>query len=604
MNKDELKKKALQLPLSSGVYIMKNTAGEIIYIGKAKKLKNRVKQYFDGSKKQIKVQSMVDNVADFDYILTKSDADAFLLENNLIKKHSPKYNILLKDDKQYPYIKIKTDEKYPRILVTRKIENDNCLYFGPYVNMSVNVLLEIVKMVFKVRTCLINFEKTKQKKMPCLHGQIGRCLAPCVGGVDEKEYLSAIKKVENFLKGDNEEVLKVLNSQMQAFADSEDYESAIGVRDKIKLLESVGEKHFSSLTKAETFDVFAIDCSEDFCVVGVANIKCGKNTGQSNYIIEDFSGTCDEVLSDFVCSYYSHSSLLPKTILLNCENVFGVQEYFEKLYNKKVEIVCPQKGIKKEIVSLVELNARDYKLRIKQKSEYKKRMTVDALVELQNLLDIKYINRIEGFDISNIQGNYNVSSMVVFVGGEPAKKEYRKFKIKTFEGANDFASMAETLRRRFERFKSGDSKFLELPDLILIDGGLGQLHSANAVLEEFGLSIPIISLAEREEEIYTIYSSNPIVLERRNLALRLLQRVRDEAHRFAITFHRNTRNKEFLSEFEQIEGVGKKTREKILQNYKSVDDLFDSTIVEIKQTLGVGEKTAEKIYNYMHKNAK
>jgi len=603
MTLEELREKVKRLPLNSGVYIMRNDRGDIIYIGKAKKLRNRVKQYFDGGKKQIKVQAMVNNVCDFDYILTKNDVDAFLLENNLIKQHKPKYNILLKDDKQYPYIKINMKERFPQVQVTRKIENDDALYFGPYVNMGVNSLLEIIRSAFKIRTCKKNFDKGKMLSRPCLHGEIGNCLAPCVNKVSETEYMDAIYAVINFLHGDTKEAVEKIQAKMMECAEKEDFENAISLRDKMNAIEKLGERHIASLTRAESFDVFALRENLDYSIVNVMNVRCGKNIGQVNYVIEKYDNAC-EMLESFIFEYYQNVSLIPKSVLVNVDCVEDLKQLFNEAYGKNVDFVLPQKGAKKDILTMSETNADEYIKRLTERSEYKDSLTTGALKELESVLGLDFINRIEGYDISNIQGAYNVSSMVVFEGGEARKKEYRKFKIKTVEGADDFASMEETLTRRFDRYNSGDEKFGSLPDLILIDGGLGQLHAANNVLEKMGLVIPIISIAKKEEEIYTIYSNEPIKLEKRSFALRLLQRVRDESHRFAITFHRNVRNKEFLSELDSIDGIGKKTRQKVLSAYKSVDDLYNSSIIELKECAGIGETQARSIYEYLHKNAK
>jgi len=603
MNILELREKVKRLPLTSGVYIMRNNKGDIIYIGKAKKLRNRVKQYFDGGKKQIKVQAMVNNICDFDYILTKNDVDAFLLENNLIKQHKPKYNILLKDDKQYPYIKINMKEKFPQVQVTRRIMDDEAMYFGPYVNMGVNNLIEIIRSAFKIRTCKKKFDNFKPLSRPCLHGEIGNCLAPCVNRVTEEQYLEAINSVIDFLRGNTKDAQARIEAKMNDCAKNEDFENAISLRDKMYMIEKLGERHIASLTKAESFDVFAVRTYLDYAIVNVMNIRCGKNIGQLNYVLENYDNEC-ETLETFIFSYYKNASLIQKSILVNVDCVEELHTLFAEAYDKSIDFMYPKKGAKLEIIKMCEQNAEEYARRLATRSEHKDNMTVGALKELESILGIEFINRIEGYDISNIQGAYNVSSMVVFEGGEAVKKEYRKFKIKTFEGADDFAAMAETLTRRFERYNAGDEKFGSLPDLILIDGGLGQLHSANSVLEKMGLVIPIISIAKKEEEIYTLRSSEPIRLEKRSFALRLLQRVRDESHRFAITFHRQTRNKEFLSDFETIEGVGAKTRQKILATYKSVDDLYNANVVELCRSAGIGVAVAEKIYNYLHKNAK
>lgn len=605
--REHILKKLSMLPQSSGVYIMKNNQGEVIYVGKAKKLKNRVKSYFDSSIKTKKTYALVSNIVDFDYILTKSEADAFSLENNLIKEYSPKYNILLKDDKNYPFLKITIKEKYPRILIERKPVNDGNLLFGPFVTgVSINSLLSIIQKAFKLRTCNYDFEK-KYLKKPCLHGDLDNCLPVCTGQVSEQEYRQEVQNVINFLNGDNTQIIKNLNKKMNTLVAERKFEEAIYYRDKIKMLERASEDIITTLNKNISLDVFAIKQTETIGAINVMIVRGGKITSQINYTLTDEVGSNAEILSRFLLSYYKNDSQIPNEILLSEEivDLDLVRNFIQEKLGKKVLINVPHKGVKKALIQSAIKNAEEYVTNSVDRVERHNKLTSEALKELAELLNLDYVYRIEGFDISNISGTNNVSSMVVFEGGMPAKNEYRKFKIKTVNGPNDFACMNETLERRISDLLEGKDNFNKKPSLILIDGGLGQLHSANKVLEKYNLNIPIISLAEREEEIYTLNSSTPIRLPRNSNALKLLIRVRDEAHRFAVSFHRAVRNKKEVSSlFDEIAGLGKKRQLLLWQRFKTLDNLYNAKPEDFADVQGIGEKTAFDIYKVLHKNDK
>lgn len=605
--REHILKKLSMLPQSSGVYIMKNNQGEVIYVGKAKKLKNRVKSYFDSSIKTKKTYALVSNIVDFDYILTKSEADAFSLENNLIKEYSPKYNILLKDDKNYPFLKITIKEKYPRILIERKPVNDGNLLFGPFVTgVSINSLLSIIQKAFKLRTCNYDFEK-KYLKKPCLHGDLDNCLPVCTGQVSEQEYRQEVQNVINFLNGDNTQIIKNLNKKMNTLVAERKFEEAIYYRDKIKMLERASEDIITTLNKNISLDVFAIKQTETIGAINVMIVRGGKITSQINYTLTDEVGSNAEILSRFLLSYYKNDSQIPNEILLSEEivDLDLVRNFIQEKLGKKVLINVPIKGVKKALIQSAIKNAEEYVTNSVDRVERHNKLTSEALKELAELLNLDYVYRIEGFDISNISGTNNVSSMVVFEGGMPAKNEYRKFKIKTVNGPNDFACMNETLERRISDLLEGKDNFNKKPSLILIDGGLGQLHSANKVLEKYNLNIPIISLAEREEEIYTLNSSTPIRLPRNSNALKLLIRVRDEAHRFAVSFHRAVRNKKEVSSlFDEIAGLGKKRQLLLWQRFKTLDNLYNAKPEDFADVQGIGEKTAFDIYKVLHKNDK
>ena len=601
MVQEQILQKLQQLPQTPGVYIMKNAQGDIIYVGKAKRLKNRVKQYFDNSPKHVKVGMMAQNVANFDYILCETESDAFALENTLIKKHKPKYNILLKDDKGYPYIKITMKEKYPRVQVARKIVSDGSLYFGPYVvGMRVSEILDIVHMVFPLRTCSLQFEKPLHQKRMCLHGDIGNCLAPCVKQVSEEEYKKVIDGVIAFLNGKQGYVLEILEKKMMACAEAMDFENAILYRQKIEMLHKSNEKIITDLAGTQNADVFSMAVDDVLQVVAVRNVRAGKTVGLENFAL-DSAVHEEDTLSSFVAQYYTCKEELPKEIVLQEGNARALEDYIAQTFEKRVQVVVPQKGVKKQLVESTQRNAQEYLQKSKEHSAREYRLTTQALEELSSILNISpTIYRIEGYDISNIQGTHTVSSMVVFEGGMPAKKEYRKFKIKTVVGANDFACMKETLHRRLTKLLQKEKNFDKKPDLILIDGGLGQLHSAYENILQLGLQIPMVSLAKRDEEIYTVFSSTPIRLPKSSYALRLLQRVRDESHRFAITYHRTLRGKDYESELEKIPGIGKKRRIAIKKAFKTIDELIQADVLDFTSIEGISEKLALEMYKFLH----
>lgn len=595
------------LPMTSGVYIMKNNVGEVIYVGKAKRLRNRVKSYFDNSPKTKKTYALVANIVDFDYILTPSESNAFSLEANLIKQYSPQYNILLKDDKAFPFLKLTIKEKYPRLIVERRPKNDGNLLFGPFVTgVPINSLVAVIRKAFKLRTCNKDFSKAKPQKS-CLHGDLGECLPVCTGNVSEEEYDKEVQSVIRFLNGDNSEVIRALTQKMNGFAESGKFEEAIIYRDQIRMLEKANEEIITTLNRDISIDIFTIYQTEDIGAINVMIIRGGRIISQINYPITAQVGDDQTILSSFLTSYYENASQVPSEIELSqeIESSELLQSFLQEKFGKKVHILVPQKGVKKSLVEASKRNAEEYSLHSLDRMERDKRLTTDALKELAELLNVDKVYRIEGYDISNISGTNNVASMVVFEGGVPCKKEYRKFKIKTVNGANDFACMNETLDRRISDMISGKENFEKKPDVLLIDGGLGQLHAANKILEKYNVQIPLISLAKRDEEIYTLSSPVPISLPRTSNALKLLQRVRDESHRFAVLYHRNVRNKkEVTSLFDSVAGLGKKRQTSLWRQFKTLDNLYAATPYDIANIPGIGEKTAIELYNKLHENDK
>ena len=604
MNREELREKVKNLPKSSGVYIMKDDSGTIIYVGKAKILRNRVKSYFDDSPKTQKTYALVSNIVDFEYILTNSELDAFSLESNLIHKHKPKYNILLKDDKSFPYLAINMREKFPRVQIVRRPKKKaGVLLFGPYVTGTrVSSLIEIIRSAFKVRTCNINFDKKTGAMKPCLHGQIGNCVAPCMCGEGAQMYAKVIDDVIDFLNGKTSKVKALLKKRMDDFAAELKFEEALDCRQKLEMLDKMSSNLITSFDTTTNLDVFGMykeDDAESVCV-NVAMIRGGKNVGQANYLLPLADTSTDsEVLSTFIAQYYAEVTPPAEILIADEELVEMISEFLLERHDKKVKVSVPKIGTKKQLLLSVIDNAREYALKNSDKLERKEKLTTGAMKELAEILGLKSVSRIEGFDISNISGVHNVSSMVVFVNGEPAKKEYRKFRIQSVEGPNDFACMKETLTRRAKKILENDPKFPR-PDLIMIDGGLGQLHKAKEALDEVGVNIPMISLAEKNEEIYTLESNKPIKLPKTNYALRLLIRVRDEAHRFAVAYYNNLHGKSLKSALLEIEGLGENRIKKLYDYFKTIENITSATPEEIAKVDGIGAKTAIAIYSHIH----
>ena len=599
----KIQEKVKLLPMHPGVYIMKDINGKVIYVGKAKKLKNRVKSYFDGTQKTIKTYALVSNIDDFEYILTNTELDAFSLESNLIKKHKPKYNILLKDDKSFPYIKIDLKERFPRVMVVRRPKKDGALLFGPYVTgLRISEIMDLIKWAFPVRWCNTNFDNGKMLSRPCLHGVIGNCVAPCAYKQREEEYNQTIKGVIDFLNGETNEIKSRLKTRMMYFADRMQFEEALNIKNLIEIVNNLDQELITNLTKNTNLDVFAICVTDEYSVINVMKIRAGKNVGQFNFPFEDAVGNESELLLEFISSHYEENEI-PKELVLPeviKQDEELLTEYLSEKASKKVVLSFPIKGIKKRLIDNAFENAKEFAENSRDRFVRHKKLTNDALEELSKIINVPNIYRIEGYDISNISGTNNVASMVVFEGGEPNKKEYRKFKIKTVDGPNDFACMQETLERRFKDYLEGKESFETKPDLILIDGGLGQLNSVKEILEKLNINIPVISLAKQDEEIYTTENNAPIRLEKSNYALRLLQRVRDESHRFAVMYHRNLRGQSLSSFLNEIPGVGKKTAENIWKHFKTKDNIFNAKPEDFTLINGISDKKAIEIYKSIH----
>ena len=600
----DLKDKIKLLPKNPGVYVMLGASGEVIYVGKAKNLKNRVTQYFYDGAKTDKVMAMVSNIADFYYIITNSEADALSLENNLIKKNKPKYNILLKDDKTYPYIKIDLKKPFPYFEIVRTIRKDGARYFGPFMGgINAREIVEILSSAFLLRSCTMPISDGS-KKRECLEYHIKRCLGPCNGLCSREEYMARVNSALDFLAGNDDEAEQILTAKMKLFAESEEFELALTYRDKIKSLNKIREKKITSLNRFISCDVIAIASDNIHSAINVLITRGGRMQGGKYFAFEDGSVSQEECLEDFILRFYDKNNELPDEIIVNMElnDSALLEDYFKNNFGKKVSILCVKQGVRKQLCDMAELNAKDYLEKSIEKIKHKEDMTVTACKRLQQVLGLKkYPKRMECYDISNISGVDKVGSMVVFTDGVKDSEQYRRFKIKTVEGADDFASLKEVLTRRILRMQDQEERF-SAPDLIIIDGGKGQLSAVAEVFKELGVNdIELISLAKKQEEIFTLTADEPVVLAKNDYCLRLLQRIRDEAHRFAITYHRSLRQKRsFFSQLDEIEGLGKKKINTLLVKFGSVAEIAAADIEELKAVEGIGEKHAQRIYSHFH----
>ena len=612
----ELEWKLANLPDSPGCYLMKSE-GKIIYVGKAKNLKNRVSQYFHYSAQHTpKVRAMVEKIDDFDIILVDGELEAFTLECNLIKLHMPHYNILLKDDKHYPYIRIDPKERFPRVQLVRKQEKDGAKYFGPFQGATVvREVMDVVRMVFPIRTCAYVLNPDKPRR-PCVHHQVGQCPAPCAGLVSEAEYREDIQRVIEFLNGRYAPVLDALKARMAESAAAMNYERAAVYRDRIRAVEAVMQKQKAISTAQDDQDILAMLPHDADAMVQLMFVRSGRLIGSERFTLEGAGDEAPgEVLTQFILQYYSPENMPPHEILMSNTppEADVVEQLLTELHGRRVRLVTPMRGEKLKLVRMAVKNIRDEIQKLDRRSANSYARTIGALEELQEVLGLEKLpRRIEGYDISNTQGVLSVASEVVMVDGVSANKEYRHYRIKTVEGANDFASMYEVITRRLshgldeleERRAQGldpeGGKFSWLPDLILVDGGRGQLSAAREAMLAQGLDIPMIGLAKRIEEIVLPDEEESLLLDRHSPALHLIQRVRDESHRFAIIHHRTLRSKASIaSRLDGIPGVGEKRRKAILRHFKTVEALKAASVDEIKQVPGLPAPVAEAVYRFL-----
>ncbi|WP_195940241.1 excinuclease ABC subunit UvrC [Romboutsia sp. 1001713B170131_170501_G6] len=597
---DHLKK----LPAQPGVYLMKDKFDNIIYVGKAVSLKNRVRQYFQSSKNHpSKVKSMVKNIYKFEYIITDSELEALILECNLIKQYRPKYNVLLRDDKTYPYIKVTTNEDFPRVLKVRRVLKDKARYFGPYTNTTaVNDTLEIIRNTYPIRTCNIDIEKAIRNNVrPCLNLHIKKCVGPCTGNVSKEEYNKMIEEIILFLSGKEEKLIEILTEKMNKCAKEFNFEDAAMYRDKIRSLEEMMQKQKIDATTSDlNQDVIAMARAHDEACVQVFFIRNGKIVGREHFILEGvMESERASILSSFVKQFYMEQEYIPKELIIEdeIEDSFILEEWLSAKKGQKVTIRVPQKGEKKNLVEMVRKNAVEYLEKFSDMNKRKYEKSIGALDELKNILGLdKRPKRIESFDISNIQGVDSIGSMVVFTDGKKDKKEYRRYKIKTVIGPNDFDSMAEIVERRL--------KYGDLPDLILLDGGKGQVSAVKKVLERHNVEIPLWGMYKDDKHRTKglISQEKEIELDKTSNLYRFVASIQEEVHNYAITYHRSLRNKSLTkSVLDDIQGIGEKRKKALLNHFKDIESIKKASIEELLEVEGMNRAACENVYNYFRK---
>ena len=585
-----LEEKLKTLPESPGVYIMKDSRGKIIYVGKAVVLKNRVRQYFHASKNHTpKVRAMVAKIVDFETIVTASELEALILECNLIKKHRPRYNILLKDDKNYPHLKLTLNEKFPRIVLTRRVEKDGARYFGPYTSgLAVKETLQLLHKLFPLRTCK-HFHNR-----PCLEFHIGRCLAPCVGKISEEDYAQFVQATEKFLDGKTAAVERDLENRMSAAAEALQFELAAKLRDVLLAVRKISERQ-KIVTDSGDLDAIGLARLNAEVCAQIFFVRDGKVTGRESFLLNGAADESDsQTVAEFIKQYYSQSHLSAEEILLPVELAEEDSKILAEWLGVKLSV--PKRGVKFSLVEMAAENAQRFLAERAQRSEMQTAQTVGAVEDLQKFLHLpKLPRRMECFDISHFQGMETVASMVVFENGAPDKKSYRRFKIRSTEGKpDDFLSMREVTERRYGKLSAE-----ELPDLIVIDGGIGQLNSALEIIRGFGHEVPVVGLAKQFELIFVEGESEPVELPRGSQALYLMQRIRDEAHRFAITYHRKLRRARNLrSALDGVAGIGEKRRAELFKKFGSLEKIKAATLDELLAVPGMNRAAAESLLRF------
>ena len=600
----DIQEQLKKLPGEPGVYLMKDENDKIIYVGKAISLKNRVRQYFQSSKNHSsKVKSMVKNIKSFEYIITDSELEALILECNLIKKYRPKYNVLLRDDKTYPYIKVTINEDYPRVLKVRKVLRDKAKYFGPYTNVeAVNDTLEVIRNIYPIRTCNVDIDRAIKNNMrPCLNLHIKRCVGPCTGNVSKEEYNKMIEEIILFLSGKEEKLIEILKEKMNKCSMEFNFEEAAIYRDKILNLQEMMQKQKIDVSTDDVNqDIIAMAYNDEEACVQSFFIRHGKIVGREHFILEGTKdSTKESILGSFVKQFYMNAEYIPKEIIIESEieDQVVMEEWLSNIKGQKVSIRVPQKGDKKSLISMVKKNAMEYLEKFSNLNKRKYERSEGALIELAEVLGLEEPpRRIESYDISNIQGVDSIGVMVVFTNGLKDKKEYRRYKIKTVEGPNDYDSMAEILERRLQK---GD-----FADLILLDGGKGQVSAVQKVFDKYGVNIPLWGMYKDDKHRTKglISATKEFELDKTSNLYRFVASIQDEVHNYAISYHRSLRNKSLTkSSLDDIPGVGEKRKKALLSNFKSIEDIKNASVEELSQVEGLNKSVAENIYNYFRK---
>ena len=600
----DIQEQLKKLPAEPGVYLMKDQFNNIIYVGKAISLKNRVRQYFQSSKNHSsKVKSMVKNIKSFEYIITDSELEALILECNLIKQYRPKYNVLLRDDKTYPYIKVTTNEDYPRVLKVRRVLKDKAKYFGPYTNLTaVNDTLEIIRNTYPIRTCNIDIDKAIKNNMrPCLNMHIKKCVGPCTGNISKEEYNEMVEDIIMFLSGKEETLIEILKEKMNKCAMEFNFEEAAIYRDKIRSLEEMMQKQKIDATASDlNQDVIAMARAHDEACVQVFFVRNGKIVGREHFILVGvMDSSRASILGSFVKQFYMEQEYIPRELIIEdeIEDSFILEEWLSTKKGQKVTIRVPQKGEKKNLVDMVRKNAMEYLEKFSDMNKLKYEKSLGALEQLKDLLGLEEMpKRIESFDISNIQGVDSIGSMVVFTNGKKDKKEYRRYKIKTVIGPNDYDSMAEIVERRL--------KYGDLPDLILLDGGKGQVSSDQKVLDKYDVEIPLWGMYKDDKHRTKglISQEKEIELDKTTNLYRFVASIQEEVHNFAISYHRSLRNKSLTkSVLDDIQGIGEKRKKALLAHFKDIDAIKKASVEELASVEGMNTASAESVYNFFKK---
>lgn len=611
---EELKK----LPAKPGVYIMHDKRDAIIYVGKAIILRNRVRSYFrESTKKSTKIQEMVKRIDHFEYIVTDSELEALVLENNLIKEHRPKYNTLLKDDKTYPYIKVTVYESYPRIQFSRLMKKDHSKYFGPFTSAAaVKDTIELINKIYKLRTCNRRLPSDMGKERACLNHHIGRCLGPCNGYCSKAEYDEALKGALDFLNGNYSPVIKHLEKQMNEASEKMEFEDAIEFRDLLNSVKAVAQKQKITSFDGEDRDVIAMYSDNEDAVVQVFFVRDGRMIGREHFYMKNIEDTdTSQIMSVFIKQFYAGTPFIPKELMVQYEvdDQQILEEWLTARRGNKVSILNPKKGMKEKLIELAAKNAQTVLLNDRDKIKRAEGRTIGAVAEIANLIGLEHISRMEAFDISNISGFESVGSMVVYENGRPKKSDYRKFKIKTVVGPDDYASMDEVLSRRFihglnERETIDNQiaeygSFTKFPDLIMMDGGKGQVHAALKVLDRLGIDIPVCGMVKddhhRTRGLY--FNDEEIPIDTHSEGFKLITRIQDEAHRFAIEYHRSLRSKaQVKSVLDDIPNIGPTRRKALLKYFTSVENIKAATMDELIKAESMNEEAAKSVYNFFH----
>ena len=614
--KEELKK----LPAKPGVYLMHDKSDAIIYVGKAISLKNRVRQYFQaGRRVSPKIERMISQIDHFEYIITDSEVEALVLENNLIKEHEPKYNTMLKDDKTYPYIKATVYEDFPRLIYSRQTKKDKCKYFGPFTNVTAaRDTLEFAHKIYRIRTCRRVLPRDIGKERPCLNYHIGKCNAPCQGYISKEEYNKNFNKALKLIEGDYKQVIEYLEEKMYEASEKMEYEQAAVCRDLIESVKKMSVKQKINDFGGMDRDVVALARTNEEAVVQVFFIREGKLIGRDHFHLKGSYGEKEnDMLQAFIKQFYAGTPFIPREVMVEYEVMESelIEKWLSEKRGGKVSIIVPKKGQKERLVELAHKNAAMVLTKDMEKIKREEERTTGAMKQISGWLGLEDVSRVESYDISNISGFLSVGSMVVFDDGKPKKSEYRKFRIKTVEGPNDYASMYEVLKRRFshglmekeqlnEKNLSNEfGSFTKFPDLIMMDGGVGQVHIAMQVLSELDIDIPVCGMVKDDNHRTRglFFDEHEIPIDTNSEGFRLMTRIQDEVHRFAIEYHRSLRSKEQVkSILDDIPGIGEKRRKALMKHFASIEAIKNAAIDELAQAESMNEKAAASVYKFFH----